>query len=167
MSATTAAGALSAALPESSTATGTSFSVTRRNVTYDVTVTACSIDDPTDGAGAGNASFCDAPSGAGAAGPGTRKVLGYNVAWNGDPITALCVAVTSSGAIGALVGNLSGNLLNLAQGGAQVAPCSTAGQSVAYDASPDDLRRIRIHVSWERADVPGSVTQTTLLAAPR
>lgn len=167
VSASSATSALAAALPETPTVAGTSFSVTRRNAAYTVVVDACSIDDPSDGAGNGDAAFCDAPSGAGTAGPGTRKVLGYNVAWNGDPITALCTVASSNGAIGNLVMGLTGNLLSLAKGGAQVAPCSSgSGTSVAYDDAPDDLRRVKIRVTWTRGG-GGALTQTTLLASPR
>jgi Tfp pilus assembly protein PilV len=162
-----AAAALAAALPEAPTASGSTFAVTRRKTSYTVTVTVCSIDDPTDGAGAGDATFCDAPSGAGSGGPGTKKVLGYNVAWTGDPITALCTVVNANGVIGNLVGGVTGNLLGLAQGGAQVSLCSNQAQSVAYDAAPDDLRRVRVDVAWTRGGQPGTLTQTTLLATPR
>jgi type IV pilus assembly protein PilV len=161
------AAALAAALPETPSVTAGAFTVTRRNIVYTVTVTACSIDDPQDGAGAGDASFCDAPSGAGPGGAGTSKVLGYNVAWSGDPIIALCAVATSNGAIGNLVSGLTGNLLGLAQGGAQVSACaSNPTTSVAYDAVPDDLRRVRINLTWNDGRAR-SLTQTTLLAAPR
>jgi Tfp pilus assembly protein PilV len=158
--------ALAAALPEQPTVTAGAFTVTRRNIVYTVTVTACSIDDPQDGAGAGDASFCDAPSGAGTPSAGTSKVLGYNVAWSGDPITALCTVVTSNGVVGNLVSGLTGNLLGLAQGGAQVSSCAgNPTKSVAYDTAPDDLRRVQIRVTWSAG--AQSLTQTTLLAAPR
>lgn len=163
-----APGALAAAIPDATTATGTSFTVTRRGVVYAVTVDACSIDDPSDGAGAGDTSFCDAPTGAGTATSGTRNVLGYNVAWSGDPITALCLVVLSNGLIGNLVSNLSGNLLGLAGGGAQIAGCGATAptRTIAYDDVPDDLRRVRINLTWDRGGAD-SITQTTLLAAPR
>jgi Tfp pilus assembly protein PilV len=162
-----APGALAAALPEATTATGTSFTVTRRGVTYTVTVNACSVDDPSDGAGAGDTSFCEVASGAGSASAGTRNVLGYNVAWSGDPITSLCLVVTSNSAVGNLVSDLTGNLLGLAQGGAQVANCpANPARTVAYDDAPDDLRRVRITLTWNSGR-PASITQTTILAAPR
>src|SRR4051812_8208172 len=59
MTAAAAAGALAAAIPEATTATGTSFTVTRRGVVYTVAVNACSIDDPSDGAGTGDTSSCE------------------------------------------------------------------------------------------------------------
>jgi Tfp pilus assembly protein PilV len=159
--------ALAATLPEQPAVNGSSFTVTRRKVDYTVTVSACSIDDPQDGAGAGDATFCDAPTGAGTAGPGTSKVLGYNVAWTGDPITALCLVATSNGVVGNLVSGLTGNLLGLAQGGAQISPCaSNPTRSIAYDAVPDDLRRVQVRVAWNDGR-PRSLTQTTMLAAPR
>jgi type IV pilus modification protein PilV len=167
MTATAAPGALAAAIPEATTATGTSFTVARRGVTYTVTVNACSIDDPSDGAGAGDTSFCEVASGAGTATASTRNVLGYNVAWTGDPITALCLVVTTNGAVGNLVSDLTGNLLGLAQGGAQVSNCAAnPTRTVAYDEAPDDLRRVRIILSWNSGGA-ASITQTTILAAPR
>ena len=58
---------LRATLPASDGATAvtgspplSTFQVTRRNVLYTVTVFACSIDDPSDGVGQGNATFCGA-----------------------------------------------------------------------------------------------------------
>jgi type IV pilus assembly protein PilV len=167
MTAAGAPAALAAALPEAPAATAGAFTVTRRNIAYTATVSACSIDDPQDGAGVGDASFCDAPGGAGPGSPGGTKVLGYNVAWNGDPITALCTVVTSNGVIGNLVSGVTGNLLGLAQGGAQVSSCAgNPTTSVAYDAAPDDLRRVRISLAWNDGHAR-SLTQTTLLAAPR
>lgn len=159
--------ALAAAIPEATTATGTSFTVTRRGVVYTVNVDACSIDDPSDGAGAGDATFCLAPTGAGTATAGTKNVLGYNVAWTGDPITALCLVTTSNGAIGNLVSSLTGNLLGLAQGGAQISGCGATSPSrtIALDDAPDDLRRVKITLSWNRGG-PASLVQTTLLASP-
>lgn len=50
-------------LPDAGALSGSSFTVTRRNVTYTVTITACSIDDPTDGIGVGTSDFCAAPTG--------------------------------------------------------------------------------------------------------
>src|SRR5215213_1242240 len=69
-STTTAAApaALAATLPESPTASGSSFVVRRRNIDYTVTVTACSIDSPADGAGVGDTTFCDTSS---TTGPGS------------------------------------------------------------------------------------------------
>jgi type IV pilus modification protein PilV len=162
-----APGALAAAIPEATTATGNSFTVTRRGVVYTVNVDACSIDDPSDGAGAGDAAFCEVPTGAGTATAGTKNVLGYNVAWTGDPITALCLVTTSNGVVGNLVSSLTGNLLGLAQGGAQISGCGATSPSrtVALDDTPDDLRRIKITMTWNRGG-PGSLTQTTLLASP-
>lgn len=159
--------ALAAAIPEATTATGTSFTVTRRGVVYTVSVDACSIDDPSDGAGAGDATFCLAPTGAGTATAGTKNVLGYNVAWSGDPITALCVVSGTNGIVGNLVSSLTGNLLGLAQGGAQISGCGVTNPSrtIALDDVPDDLRRVRITMSWNRGG-PASLTQTTLLASP-
>jgi prepilin-type N-terminal cleavage/methylation domain-containing protein len=160
--------ALAAAIPEATTATGTSFTVTRRGVVYTVNVDACSIDDPSDGAGAGDATFCLAPTGAGTATAGTKNVLGYNVAWSGDPITALCLVTTSNGIVGGLVSSLTGNLLGLAQGGAQISGCGATSPSrtIALDDAPDDLRRVKITLSWNRGGA-ASLTQTTLLASPQ
>lgn len=165
---------LRAMLPASDNATALSgpdlrtFTVTRRNVDYSVTVFACSIDDPSDGAGAGNATFC-AP-------PNTTTVPGGTAPGAAASVNVLGVAVTAGGSLLETVCNAVGTdtaILNtLTAAVSNVAPISACPSSagsidtVAYDSTPDDLRRVRIDVSWTR-DGGGSVNQTTLLTNPR
>ena len=170
--------ALAAALPENPAAHGSSFVVRRRNFDYTVTVTACSIDDPSDGAGVGDTTYCYAsptvpppvpPSGSGlAVGP---NVLGLPVtlAVGGSLVTTVCQAVGTDTAILNSVSSLGTSLVGLAGNGAQlsVCPASTGGGTVAYDARPDDLRRVRVRADWTPAGGPASsLTQTTLLTTP-
>jgi type IV pilus modification protein PilV len=168
--------ALAAKLPESPAVSGSSFAVQRRNITYSVTVSACSIDDPTDGAGVGDATFCDAPlnsTGPGSAGAGSGLAIGPNIlglpvslAVGGSLITTLCNAIGTNTAIANQISSLTSSLL--AQGkGAVLSVCPSGSVSeVAYDTTPDDLRRIRVRVQWTGGGHASSLDQTTLLTSP-
>ncbi len=158
---------LRATLPASdSTAvvTPTSFTVKRRGVTYAVNVFACSIDDPTDGAGVGDATFCETPTTTlhpGSTAPGLAasvNVLGIGVAAGGTLLDTVCNALGISQITNLLSAALS-----------KVAPLSAcpsgSGTTAPYDSTPDDLRRVRIDVSWTLRGA-GSVSQTTLLTNP-
>jgi type IV pilus assembly protein PilV len=169
--------ALAAVLPEAPTVSGSSFVVRRRNIDYTVTVSACSIDDPSDGAGVGTTNFCDNPAnstGPGSPPVGTGLAVGLNVlglpvslAADGTLLTTVCNAVGTNSVIGNQVGSLAGSLLSLAGKGAQVSVCPSGyGGSVAYDITPDDLRRVRVKVGWTQHSDPYSLTQTTLLTTP-
>ena len=145
---------------------GSTFTVTRRHTAYSVTVFACSIDDPTDGAGAGDATFCatpDAINHPGSPTPGLAaavNVLGVPVTAAGSLLDTVCQAL----------GNDSTLLTRLNARISRVAPLSVCsalpGGTVAYDSYPDDLRRVRVDVSWTSAGTPNSVSQTTLLTNP-
>jgi len=153
---------LRATLADAGALSGSSFTVARRNVTYTVTVTACSIDDPSDGAGYGDASFCAAPTtttGPGSPPPGPAaavNVLGIAVSLGGSLLATVCNAVGTNSAL----------LATLTSAVSTVAPlslcASTASGSVAYDSRPDDLRRMRIDVAWTQG-TSSSVSQTALL----
>jgi Tfp pilus assembly protein PilV len=171
--------AIAAKLPESPAVSGGAFSVQRRNITYTVTVSACSIDTPADGAGVGDATFCDAPSastGPGSAPTGSGLAVGPNVlglpvslAAGGSLVNTVCNAVGTDTAILNAVSSLGTSpLLSLVGNGAQLQLCPAAtGGSVAYDTRPDDLRRIRVHVAWDGGHgAAGELTQTTLLTTP-
>jgi len=166
-----APGKLRNALPASDTATpvtlsppNSTFDVTRRNVTYKVTVFACSIDDPTDGAGQGDATFCATPTSVITPGnpPGpaaTVNVLGIPVALGGSPLATVCNAIGDP----AILARLTSVVSNVVP----VSVCAGApGGTLPFDSQPDDLRRVRIDVSWTRGGA-GSVSQTTLLTNPR
>lgn len=173
-----AAAAIAATLPETPAVTAGTFSVRRRNVDYAVTVTACSIDSPSDGAGVGDATFCDAPSsstGPGSAPTGSGLALGPNVlglpvslAAGGSLINTVCNAVGTNTAILNSVSSLGTSLVSLIGNGAQLSACpSGTGGEVAYDTRPDDLRRIRVRVAWTPSGGDASsLTQTTLLTTP-
>ena len=169
--------ALANVLPENPAVTGTSFTVRRRNVDYAVNVSACSIDSPADGTGVGPANFCANPNNSsGPATPGGAtglatglNVLGFPVslAADGKLLTTLCNAVGTNSVIGNQAGSLAGSLLSLAANGAQVSVCPSGyGGSVAWDITPDDLRRVRVRVAWTQRSQPSSLTQTTLLTTP-
>src|SRR4051794_28113508 len=129
-----AAAAIAATLPESPTPISNSFEVRRRNVTYTVTVSACSIDSPSDGAGVGDATFCDAPSnstGPGSAPSGSGLAVGPNVlglpvslAVGGSLVNTICSAVGTNTAILNSVSSLGTSpLLSLIGNGAQLELC--------------------------------------------
>ncbi len=157
---------LRATLPPSEVGalSGSTFNVRRRSVDYTVTVFACSIDDPSDGAGQGNAKFCAAPNsvsapGGSAPGPAASiNVLGIAVAAGGSLLQTVCNALGISSIAATLTAGLSA-----------IAPTSVcpsgATATAPYDSQPDDLRRVRVDVSWTR-NGGGSISQTTLLTNP-
>jgi hypothetical protein len=163
---------LRATLPASDGATALSgpssstFKVTRRNVVYTVTVFACSIDDPTDGAGVGNATFCETPTvrripGSPEPGPAAAiNVLGIAVSAGGSLLNTVCNAIgTNTAILNALTSAVS------VVAPLSLCPSTTSG-TVPYDIQPDDLRRVRVDVSWNSGGA-GSVSQTTLLTNPQ
>ena len=169
--------ALAAVLPEHPSVTGSSFVVRRRSIDYTVTITSCSIDDPADGAGVGNTTFCNNPSantGPGSLGGGTGLAVGFNVlglpvslAADGKLLTTVCNAIGTDTAIAGLVGSTAASLLSLTGNGAEVLVCPSGySGSAAYDVTPDDLRRVRVKVAWTQRNKPYSITQTTLLTTP-
>jgi Tfp pilus assembly protein PilV len=168
--------ALRATLPAADTAsavTGSQFTVKRRGITYTVAVTACTVDDPADGAGVGDSSFClddattgvpSSPSGTPTPTPApglTANVLGVQVSAAGTLIDTVCGAL----------GNPT-LLAELTSGVSSIAPVSICpagggvGGRVNYDSQPDDLRRVRVNITWTANDRAESLTQTTLLPNP-
>ena len=164
---------LRAALPSSDAATaltGTAadtFNVTRRNTTYAVKIFSCSIDDPTDGAGVGDNTYCAATTGT--SGPGTTapgaaaavNVLGIAVTAGGSLLQTVCNAVGTDTTI----------LNTLTTAVSTVAPLSacssTASGTLAYDRQADDMRRVSVTVTWTKDGRSGRLVQTTLLTNPR
>jgi type II secretory pathway pseudopilin PulG len=143
------------------------FHVTRRGVDYTVTVFACSIDDPTDGAGTGDAKFCAAPTGTiipGSTPPGAAaavNVLGISVVAGGSLLDTVCKAIgTQTAILTALTSAVS------AVAPISACPSGSAYGTVPYDTTPDDLRRVRIDVAWNRGGA-GAISQTTLLTNPK
>jgi len=165
---------LSATLPatEINGLSGSTFEVTRRGVVYDVTVSACVVDDPTDGAGKGTAEFCSVPPGGGGGGPGPPpalsvgnvRVLGLDlsVAASGTLLDTVCKAVGTSSEISQA---LAAVVSPVAAVGICPAGGPSSGSAVQIDSDPDDMRRVRVDVTWTR-DGGGNVAQTTLLPNP-
>ncbi len=154
-------------LPEAPTVTGSSFQVTRRNTTYTVTVMACSIDDPSDGAGQGDATFCAAPTSTNTPGSSTPgyaanvNVLGIGVTAGGTLLDTVCNAVASPSGT-AILTQLNAALTNVVP----ISACpGTGSNTVPFDSTPADLRRFRVDVTWNSGQA-GAVSQTTLLTNP-
>lgn len=170
--------ALAAVLPENPAVSGSGFVVRRRNIDYTVMISACSIDDPSDGAGVGDATFCDAPlnsTGPGGATLGSGLAVGPNIlglpvslSVSGSLVDTLCNAVGTNTAIANEVSSLATSLVGAEGKGASIELCASAGStSVAFDVTPDDLRRVAVTLTWSaRGDGPYSLTQTTLLTSP-
>jgi len=159
---------LRATLPASdnvSALSGSTFTVTRRGVVYTVTIFACSIDDPSDGAGVGDTSFCLIPTAPGPGdpppGPATGpNVLGTSVALGGSLLQTVCTAVGANSAIASTLLAAVSSVIPLS-----VCPAGSGLGSTQVDAHADDLRRVRIDVGWNRNGA-GSLSQTTLLTNP-
>lgn len=160
---------LRASLPASDNAgalSGSTFTVTRRGVTYTVTVFACSIDDPTDGAGVGDTTFCAVP--ASTLSPGSLpplaapgpNVLGLSVSLGGSLLSTVCNALGSSSSLYTSLMSVVNTVVPIS-----VCPAGSTPGSVPVDSQADDLRRVKIDVSWNRNGA-GSVSQTTLLTNP-
>lgn len=167
MTATSAPAMLQAATPDAGALSGSSFTVTRRNTVYTVTVTACSIDDTSDGVGVGNSTFCNAP--AGTSGPGTTgtgyaasvNVLGVTVTAGGSLLQTVCNAVGTNSTI---INRLTGAVSTVAP----ISACPAGTASTApYDSRPDDLRRVQVDVSWTpRSQSQQTLRQTVFLTNP-
>ena len=170
LASTSAAATLAGTLSDATAPSGLTFDVDRRNATYNVRVTACSIDDPTDGAGAGNATFCadpqdpDDPVNPPPLPSLNVRVLGIDVALGGSLLDTVCDSLGISTSEGTILHRLTSAV-------SPVAPISlcpddpSGGTRVKYDSDPDDMRRIRVQVSWDRGGA-ASVSQTTLLTNP-
>jgi hypothetical protein len=140
------------------------FTVRRRSIDYSVTVSACSIDSPSDGAGVGDATFCAAPGtvhvvGTPPAMAAAVNVLGIAVTAGGSLLNTVCGALGISSIVSQLTAAVS------AVAPVSVCPSALGGATVQYDRIPDDLRRVTVDVSWNRGGA-GSLTQTTLLTNP-
>ena len=167
---TNAAATLRSMLPASDSVsalsgpTNSQFTVQRRGTTYTVNVLACSIDDPTDGVGQ-TATHCAVPEDpppVNTTTPGLAasvNVLGISVTAGGSLLQTVCNAVGQP----AVLSQLTGAISSVAS--VSVCPTGSGSATVAYDETPEDLRRVRVDVSWNR-ERPGAISQTTLLTNP-
>lgn len=150
--------------------TGSRYRITRRGVSYTVTIRACSIDDPSDGAGIGDATFCDAPTNTDPkpdplALPSIGvKILGITVTGGGSLLDTVCKAIGTGNPIVAGVGSTVAGALS-AVGGASIEVCPDKSYAAVDTNGADDLRRIRVSVSWDTRH-KGSIVQTTLIVNP-
>lgn len=167
---TNAAATLRSMLPASDSVsalsgpTNSQFTVQRRGTTYTVNVLACSIDDPTDGVGQ-TPTHCAVPEDpppVNTTTPGLAasvNVLGISVTAGGSLLETVCNAVGTP----AILSQLTGAISSVAS--VSVCPTGAGSATVAYDETPEDLRRVRVDVSWNR-ERPGAISQTTLLTNP-
>lgn len=174
-----AATALAARLPEAPAVTSSTFSVQRRDVTYTTRITACIVDDPTDGVGPVNGACTGVTGGTTTVpGSGTSGAVNVGLSIGGQPlagpqlkgqlVSTVC-SITGSGSnpLTSLVRGTSQQLLAQVQAGASLEVCPDGTSSVALDFNPDDLRRVTVDVTWTRGGQSGSVQQTTLIPSPR
>jgi hypothetical protein len=162
------------ALPGLATAGGPGWTIPRRGVTYTVTATACTIDDPGDGVGSRNpATFCVLTStgSGGSGGGGGGGLVGGSGIWADLGILDTSLNATLSGALVDVVCTLAGPLninlgvvTSLARAGAGVVLCPLTGQQVPGDANADDMKRVTVDVTWNGGT--RSVRQVTLIPNP-
>jgi len=79
----------------------------------------------------------------------------------GSSLDMVCKAVGTDTAILNALTSVVSNVAPIS-----ACPTGSAVGTVPYDSTPDDLRRVRIDVSWTRS-AAGSVSQTTLLTNPK
>jgi prepilin-type N-terminal cleavage/methylation domain-containing protein len=131
---------------------GPGWTIRRRGVTYGVSIGACSVDDPSDGYGTEDPNFSCADN-AGAPSTPCAQLLGHTGSVAGDPAVTTGKTGTLSGqrAIGdcGLDLNLDGRVDDLTQADASLCAQSACQSTpIGNDASPDDLKRLVILVTW-------------------
>jgi Tfp pilus assembly protein PilV len=183
------AAALTAAGETVTSTDGSTFSVVRRDgTTYTARVASCKVDDPTDGIGPHDATFCDFAQTPAAGNPdpqappavsATLKLLGLPVAVNagGALLDSVCRllganAVGSVPALDALLGRGGAvdRLTALAGSGADVDVCpdGTTREKFAVDRSAADFSKVTVTVRWRpRGEARDQQqTQSTLIPNP-
>jgi prepilin-type N-terminal cleavage/methylation domain-containing protein len=156
------------ALPGLEPEAGGGWRITRAGVTYAVTVSVCSIDDPSDGIGARTADrFCVLTVPPGPSAPAGSQTVSGIYADLGLLDTQVSVALT--GNLLDTVCNLAGPFrLHLAptvpllSAGADVLICPT-GSQVAADRDAEDVKRIAVDVAPPRGR---AVRQSALVTNP-
>lgn len=100
------------AMPGLATTSGSSWQVIRRGVTYTLTATECSIDDPKDGYGVHDSTFCADSSQVGSADqqPVDMKRVTANVSWTEGRLTHSVQEATTVTSAGLVVGFVTSNL---------------------------------------------------------
>lgn len=165
------------------------FQVTRRgNRRYTATIVSCKVDDPADGIGPHDSTFCDfadAPPGGGNPAPGaptgtavTLKLLGLPIA---VPLGGALVESTVCGLLGANPigsvaaldallgrGGTTNSVLGLVNSGADVAlcPASTTGEQFALDRTAADFSKVTATITWLDGTTTRTLKQSTLVANP-
>ncbi|MEP6953342.1 MAG: prepilin-type N-terminal cleavage/methylation domain-containing protein [Solirubrobacteraceae bacterium] len=137
---------------------GNGWQIERRGITYTMAVGVCSVDDPNDGLGVADASFCN--------GSGTTT--------SAQCATDLGTAGNISGvgtATGAAVGDCGidldrdGQVDGLTQGDAGTCATTCTGGGTA-DTNPDDYKRVVTLVRWTLGSGSRFVLQSTSLPYP-
>lgn len=165
------------------------FQVTRRgNRRYTATITSCKIDDPADGIGPHDATFCDftePPPGGGNPGPGaptgtavTLKLLGLPIAvpLGGELIDSTVCGLLGANPIGSVAGldallgrgGTVNSVLGLVNSGADVAlcPATATGEQFALDRTAADFSKVTATVTWLDGTTTRTLRQSTLVANP-
>jgi prepilin-type N-terminal cleavage/methylation domain-containing protein len=139
---------------------GSGWTIRRRGITYTVTLGVCAVDDPSDGTGTHDSTFC--ATGAGNTTSQTcLTLLGSTGSVQGTPAAA--GAGSSVGDCGIDL-NLDGRVDNLTSGevGCVGAACGGAGT----DSAPDDYKRIVSLVRWDRGTGKRFAVQTSTVPNP-
>lgn len=154
------------------TAAGTAWTITRRGVTYTANATACRVDDPSDGIGAIDSTFCTYVPGQGGTGTTTANIpikvslelagLPLNIGLDGSIVNAICNLLGHSATVDALLASTA----SLISQGADIQVCSGGSNTVAVDSNADDLTRVSTTVSYVKNGVTKSVTQSTIIPDP-
>jgi prepilin-type N-terminal cleavage/methylation domain-containing protein len=151
---------------------GSSWTITRRGITYTTSTTACRIDDPSDGSGPIDSSFCSYVPGNGGSGSATiggvvrvsleLAGLPLNIGVDGSVVNAICNMLGGNSAVQALVTSTAAKILN----GADVEVCSGGASSIAVDSNPDDVTRVKTTVTYSRSGKSHTLTQSTIVPNP-
>lgn len=151
---------------------GTAWTITRRGVTYTVNSTACRVDDPSDGIGPIDSTFCSYVPGGGGTGSavvgGTIKVslelagIPLNIGADGSIVNAVCNALGSNPSVDALLATTS----SLIAQGADIQVCSGGLRNIAVDSNADDVTRITTTVTYTRSGNTRTIKQSAMVPNP-
>ena len=148
---------------------GPGWTIQRRGFTYTVAMGSCAVDDPADGYGTEDPTlFCASNTGQ----PSTPcKQLLANGQIGGDASLVSSISGTLSGQLSigecGLDLNATGRISDLVQ--ADVALCALGAcqnQPAGGDATPDDYKRIYVHVTWSGGGASRYALVSTAVANP-